>query len=699
MKRHLPLLGAQTCVALLLGLLAPALVHAEGFGSPTMDGLLAGDEAIYNLVEASDSMDSPQGNAPMDLGDLYVANDATFWYFLFTVYADLSVDQWGKYILFVDTTNDTDGGLTDAWGRAISVADPHKAEYTVRSWLDGGGAYTAAKTQLWEWNQVDSTWSSPGPVAEAALAAGAVSGLEWKIPRAALGDPSTIWCSIANTGGGGSDNAQDTINDPAEDWNAIDWITPAVVSNSTEVALSSGTDTTPPTVVGACITDRLSFSDIVTLTFSEPVVDLGNTSWYSDLGGGSIVAVTQSTPTTVEVEVFPSYAYGACEQIAVTTIEDAAGNPIVANGTTNVGNFYQFQLLVRGNMSLHMQADDTPPHTFAIEGSTAPLTWDPLCDFAMSDADADSIYQAEMDFCFPCAESALRALEPTPQSVEFKFTHQCTEYETLGGNHFYTVDPGSLGTGVDTLDVFWNDEAPVDFTTLPVDVIFSVRSFASNPPFGSTDSLGLGGNALPLDWNQPPTNLMADDGVAPDATAGDGTYATRITFPAGTLKSVDYKYQLKAGDPVVRAAADSVFTFECSGQGDRNVFLDDTIFSTTNPIILALAHYDDCAFATGVSGLRPEIRGFSLDPSRPNPVRNDATIAYALPTTSHVRLDVYDVNGRHVRTLVDETRPEGRHAVVWNGRMADGRTLPTGVYFLRLEAGEFAKSQKVILMR
>ena len=58
------------------------------------------------------------------------------------------------------------------------------------------------------------------------------------------------------------------------------------------------------------------------------------------------------------------------------------------------------------------------------------------------------------------------------------------------------------------------------------------------------------------------------------------------------------------------------------------------------------------------------------------------------------------MNGRAVRTLVrDVIVPAGRHAVVWDGRADDGRELPSGVYFSRLEAGEHAAHGRMTLLR
>ncbi len=673
-----PLVGALASLVAF----APS-VHAAGFGTPVIDGVV--DAAIYGAAEAVDPVDPPQGNAPMDLGSLYVANDANFWYFLFTVNTDIVATNWGKYLIFIDTTNDVNGATTDAWGRAITVSDPHKAEYSLRGWFDGGGAYGVSKTQFWQWSA--GAWSQNGTADAAAVSAGAVSGVEWKIARSKLGDPSQIWVEVVSTGGSPSDNAQDTCNDPADDWNATDWSTPAVIANSTLVPRSSGSDTTPPTVVGAEVLDPASgFSDTVRLTFSEPLdpASATNAANYA-APGRSVFTPSQPAPDQVDLVISPVYSFGACNQITVTNVKDVALNTIVNNGDTNVGRFFAFRIHMRGHMSIHMRNHDVPPHTFAIEGSTAPLTWDPLCDDLLTDADDDSVWTANLDFSLPCTAGG-----PVVTNLEYKFTHQCTEYESIS-NHFYAIDPVTLGAGVDTLDIWWNDEAPSNFTAQAVDVVFTIRSFASNPPFGAGDSLGIGGSALPLDWQNPPVNLLADNGVLPDVTAGDGVYSKRITFPAGTLKSVDYKYLLKPD-------GGGAFDFECSGGSNRNVFLDDTIFSTTNPIVLALAHYDDCAFATDAPAIAAA-GGFALDPSRPNPMRGAASISYSLPKPGHVALDVYDVSGRHVRSLLDETRPAGAGTVVWDGRNVDGSLLPGGVYFLRLTAGDLSQTRKVVLAR
>ena len=90
---------------------------------------------------------------------------------------------------------------------------------------------------------------------------------------------------------------------------------------------------------------------------------------------------------------------------------------------------------------------------------------------------------------------------------------------------------------------------------------------------------------------------------------------------------------------------------------------------------------------------------FSLNGNYPNPFNPSTTIRYAVPEVAHVRLDILDVLGRRVATLVDETQNPGHHQVVWAGLNEGGRTVALGVYFLRLQAGDAVLTQRMLLMK
>ncbi|UCD17712.1 MAG: T9SS type A sorting domain-containing protein, partial [Candidatus Zixiibacteriota bacterium] len=91
--------------------------------------------------------------------------------------------------------------------------------------------------------------------------------------------------------------------------------------------------------------------------------------------------------------------------------------------------------------------------------------------------------------------------------------------------------------------------------------------------------------------------------------------------------------------------------------------------------------------------------GFELHQNHPNPFNPATEISFELPRTSRVTLAVYNLLGQEIATLIDRELQAGRHAVIWNGRDESGRKVSSGVYLYRIQADEFSKSKKMILLK
>ena len=78
----------------------------------------------------------------------------------------------------------------------------------------------------------------------------------------------------------------------------------------------------------------------------------------------------------------------------------------------------------------------------------------------------------------------------------------------------------------------------------------------------------------------------------------------------------------------------------------------------------------------------------------PNPFQNQTTIAYTVPSTGPVRLVIYDVLGREVAVLADGVQAPGRHLVQF-----EATTIPSGVYFSRLEAGRYVETRLMAVIK
>lgn len=90
---------------------------------------------------------------------------------------------------------------------------------------------------------------------------------------------------------------------------------------------------------------------------------------------------------------------------------------------------------------------------------------------------------------------------------------------------------------------------------------------------------------------------------------------------------------------------------------------------------------------------------FALHPNYPNPFNPVSTIRYELPLGSDVSLVIYDILGREVARLVQGEQAAGYHQVVWDGRAATGREVPSGIYIARLVTGEYSKAIKMVLLK
>jgi subtilisin family serine protease len=92
------------------------------------------------------------------------------------------------------------------------------------------------------------------------------------------------------------------------------------------------------------------------------------------------------------------------------------------------------------------------------------------------------------------------------------------------------------------------------------------------------------------------------------------------------------------------------------------------------------------------------IVAFGLSRPMPNPSSGRVRVEFAVPHQASVELGLYDMQGRRVATLVDGTMTAGRHQAVWDG-VADGRSAPAGIYFLRLRAPGTVLSRRLIVTR
>ncbi len=127
-----------------------------------------------------------------------------------------------------------------------------------------------------------------------------------------------------------------------------------------------------------------------------------------------------------------------------------------------------------------------------------------------------------------------------------------------------------------------------------------------------------------------------------------------------------------------------VVVADLDGDGDLDIAITEL---RSNAVIALLNQHKAVAVGRTPTGAPT---GFALLPAAPNPFNPTTAIRYQLSTVSHVRLDVFDVLGQRVRTLVDETRPAGSSTATF-----DASGLPSGAYLVRLTAVGLGSGERV----
>lgn len=90
---------------------------------------------------------------------------------------------------------------------------------------------------------------------------------------------------------------------------------------------------------------------------------------------------------------------------------------------------------------------------------------------------------------------------------------------------------------------------------------------------------------------------------------------------------------------------------------------------------------------------------YQLFQNHPNPFNPNTEIRFTISTSGYVSIKIYDMQGKLVRSLVSERKAAGNYIVSWDSRDENGVKVTSGVYFYRINVGEFTMSKKMILMK
>jgi len=172
---------------------------------------------------------------------------------------------------------------------------------------------------------------------------------------------------------------------------------------------------------------------------------------------------------------------------------------------------------------------------------------------------------------------------------------------------------------------------------------------------------------------------------------GDGRFSFEGGFSPVTLGFDAGEYALAFDS--AGAVEDSTYTATLTFY-NRD---DQTLVGATvlNSLVVTL----EAHVFPGTSVPDDQVLAMALSPGSPNPFTAETALLFSLPTPEHAVIEVYDVTGRLVATLVDGSMPAGANRVVWDGRDGRGGPAASGIYFCRAQVGEWHEARKVVLLR
>ncbi|MFH2051654.1 MAG: FlgD immunoglobulin-like domain containing protein [bacterium] len=514
----------------------------------------------------------------IDLGDFYLTNDAV------NLYVGMAHDQggWGSVQLGLAIDVDTAaGGDTDPWGRQLEwTLAPNKPDFIFYVNLDNNWQAS------YRWDAGSWTNLNQGPGSLNWQTGTAFRELAVMLGTLGVAPGSTLHVEAWVTQDGGTKGPLDAAAGDGDQlstpgFTLWDTAVPIPMTAMHPYAVQAAADPNPP-VVSSVEPTGFPVDSFFDVFFNEPVDQAtAETAGNYALTGATVTGAVRDAgdPSIVHLTLGSSLAESASlYSLTVTGVKDLAGNTIVNDGSGNVACFMLKKVVFRGLFGPFLANQGVGPHAFSVEGDTPPLTFGTTCDTGiMADTGVDDIWEFETIFLVngDCVGGTATA------DVEWKFNYNCTTYEPLASNRVHTLDLANGAT--DVIEVYWNDQDPSAFTAHDIDVEFFVDM--NDSAYLPGDTVTLNGSVLPLTFDVPSLTAMVDDGTGNDATAGDGIFSGLVTFPAGAIKDVTYKFLLNDA-------------YECATQGDRYLFLNDEMFDTVGgtlgPLTLPVVHYDFC---------------------------------------------------------------------------------------------------------
>jgi hypothetical protein len=300
----------------------------------------------------------------------------------------------------------------------------------------------------------------------------------------------------------------------------------------------------------------------------------------------------------------------------------------------------------------------------------------------------------------PWAQGASIAVDPL-DSLHLILGTAGPEGGLLAGSHDYGSSCNTLLGGVGFVGIFYHPIAPHRW-----------YAWGGSPCYQSVDSGNTwdlwcyryhGIHAFSISSFSNRIWICSDSLLWTDnfGESWSGTVASTPGYLVSVLQGI-----LNDSDIVVGTTGGAYLIQDPYGEWD---FLNN---GAPNEQCLLFNHFNNpaCLFAGFPEGLWSytiaqtviQSNNISISPSLsiyPNPFNSTTIIRYGLPEAGNVKIQVYDVLGRKVTTLINEPQTAGWHQVQWNAKSTHGIDVSSGIYFYRIEVGGYSQTKKMLLLK
>jgi hypothetical protein len=275
--------------------------------------------------------------------------------------------------------------------------------------------------------------------------------------------------------------------------------------------------------------------------------------------------------------------------------------------------------------------------------------------------------------------------------------------------------PGDFGAD----QQFFNSLPPNSVITTPIRLTFNidmapatnVTTNPTNPLFRpGIDTVFIQFDGCLISITQGLTMYGTDNRVRLSDLDGDGKYTGSIDLNPPTFYQVCYRLvytsptgEVSNGGGVQRGRRYYQYIAPTQVNADGSVVWPSSYTLGLMPWKASDLTVEDPPNLTVVTGVGRDAsdvpRSYALYQNYPNPFNPSTVITYMVPENARVRIEIYNVLGQKVRSLLDQEQAPGTHSVVWNTESDQGPHVSSGMYLVKLQAGSFSQIKKMILMK